>query len=67
MSGMSSMLDILLYRDGPSHHEPKMKTGTAARDVSRPEELFPLFNRLVARGAMPLLDGILSMLLMPLM
>jgi len=41
MSETSSILSIALYQDVPSHREPKMKKGTAARDATLPRELFP--------------------------
>jgi hypothetical protein len=65
MSGMSSMLCIALYRDGPSHHGPN-EEGNGRSGHSRPEKLFPFQSAHRARshawhGGMP------SMLLMPLM
>ena len=37
MSGMSSMLYIVLYREAPFHHEPNEEGGTAARDATIPK------------------------------
>jgi hypothetical protein len=50
MSGMSGMLHIALYRDAPSHHEPKLKKGTAARDATVTNGLLCLrWQRLIDR------------------
>jgi hypothetical protein len=46
MSGMSSILHILLYREASSHHEPKEKGGTAARDATIPKSCSPSFSSL---------------------
>jgi hypothetical protein len=66
MSGMSSMLYIVLYREASSHHEPKEKGGTAARDATIPKSCSPFQSSRCARsrgwhGGMP------SMLLISLM
>ena len=66
MSSMTSILTILLDRDASSHHEPNGK-GTAARDGSVPKSRSPFSSRLVARGVMDGIGGMLSMLLLSLM
>jgi hypothetical protein len=40
MSGMSSILHILLYREAPSHHEPNER-GNRRSGRYHPEKLFP--------------------------
>jgi len=66
MSGMSSMLHILLYREASSHHQPNEKGGTAARDATIPKSCSP-FNHLVARGVVGGIGGMPRMLLISLM
>ena len=56
MSGMSSILHILLYREASSHHQPNEKGGTAARDATIPKSCSP-FNHLVARGVVGGMEG----------
>ena len=56
MSGMSSLLHILVYREASSHHQPNEKGGTAARDATIPKSCSPL-NHLVARGVVGGMEG----------
>jgi len=49
MSGMSSMLHILLYREAPSRHEPNEK-GNGRSGCYHPLKLFPFQSARCARG-----------------
>ena len=66
MSEMSSILNILLYRDAPSPNEPILKKGNRRSGRSYPEELFP-FQSVRCERSHDRSGWILSMLLMPLM
>ena len=56
MSGMSSMLRILLYQDASTLHEPEMKRETALQDGGVPSGS-PPFIQLVARGVVRGVEG----------
>ena len=58
MSGMSSMLYIVLYREAPFHHEPNEKGGTAARDATIPKSRSPFsFSSLHAESSSTWVDA----------
>ena len=58
MSGMSSMLYIVLYREAPFHHEPNEKGRTAARDATIPKSRSPFsFSSLHAESSSTWVDA----------